>query len=68
MDAPRSSSRPSSVPQSYEIQASKAQSASLSHWRCLGERSQQPSLGMAASYPEGLEQGGGHTSMGAGSD
>ncbi|XP_032315580.1 insulin receptor substrate 1-like isoform X1 [Camelus ferus] len=68
-----SASRPS-FPQSFETPASAAQSSGPNRWGCLGARSQQGTpktlarLGAAASYPEGLEQGGGYITMGAGSD
>ncbi|XP_046523158.1 insulin receptor substrate 1-like [Equus quagga] len=63
-----------SVPQPYETPASAAQSISLSRPGCLGERSEQATLktlvtlGAVASYPQGLEQGGGYITMGARSD
>ncbi|KAM9584482.1 uncharacterized protein ACIGJ3_002915 [Trichechus inunguis] len=70
---PTCASRPS-VPQLYETPASAAQSSGLSRRRCLGERSEQATfktlarLGAAASYPQGLERGGGYITMGARSD
>ncbi|XP_032965772.1 insulin receptor substrate 1-like [Rhinolophus ferrumequinum] len=69
-----SAPRPSSVPQPHETPVSEAPSSGLSHWGCLGKRNEPAtleslaSLGAAASYPEGLEQGGGHIPVGAGSD
>lgn len=71
---PTSASRPSSVPQPHETPASEAPSSSLSHPGYLGERNEHATLetlvtlGAAASFPQGLEQGRGHICMGAGSD
>ncbi|KAG8523730.1 Insulin receptor substrate 1 [Galemys pyrenaicus] len=71
-DPPTGASRPS-VPPPYETLIS-AGSSGLTRGECLGERNKRTTprpgstLGTAASYPEGLEWGGGYISMGAGSD
>ncbi|KAM5261911.1 insulin receptor substrate 1-like [Hipposideros larvatus] len=73
-DPTTSASRRSPVPQPHETPASEAPSSSLSRQVCLGERNEHATLetlamlGAAASYPEELEQVGGHICMGAGSD
>ncbi|XP_037363954.1 insulin receptor substrate 1-like [Talpa occidentalis] len=71
-DPPSGASRPS-VPPPYETLIAGG-SNGLARGECLGERSKPATprpgstLGAAASYPEGLERGGGYIGMGAGSD